>query len=139
VKPAYNGTPRSRIFSVTGRFSLLQVFEVKLKILKSESFGLKRGFRSIQVPFKTVLTVTGTNGRNQALAGAARITVKLCELSGALEQRRGPLEIRWMPSGSLRPTLRKPQAGLQALYFSSTSIYDCTFNPPKPQVIMHKF
>jgi hypothetical protein len=36
VKPAYNGTARGQIFSIAGGFRLIQVLEVKLKVLGTE-------------------------------------------------------------------------------------------------------
>jgi hypothetical protein len=58
VKPAYNETSRYRIFSFEGRFLLIEVLQVKLKIIRDcKGFPLKTGFRSVQIPFKRDLTV----------------------------------------------------------------------------------
>ena len=56
VKPADNGTAWGGVCSVEYMFRLIQVLEVK-EHRSSESFPLKKGFRSLHVLFQTVFTV----------------------------------------------------------------------------------
>jgi hypothetical protein len=53
--------PETGFFFVAGRFHLMEKPEVKLKILGTVKVFAKTGFRSVQVPFQTGLTVLSSH------------------------------------------------------------------------------
>jgi len=62
MNPVYSGKAKDRIFSVAGRFPLLQGPKVGSTIIKisehmnCEIFPLKTGFHGVQVPFNHLRT-----------------------------------------------------------------------------------